>query len=71
MTPGSEIRYYFEAEDGVGNTATYPRDAPDATFEFSILPITGSTTEPSILLVDKHGRGHAGEWRDERRTSEY
>jgi hypothetical protein len=57
MTPGSEILYYYEATDSVGNVATYPEDAPNRAWEFSILPITGSTTDPGLLLVDKTGLG--------------
>ncbi|HYW68566.1 MAG TPA: T9SS type A sorting domain-containing protein, partial [bacterium] len=71
MTPGSRIIYYFEATDGVGNTATYPEEAPNLIYEFSILPINGSTSDPGILLVDKHGRRTPGEDRDYTRTSEY
>jgi hypothetical protein len=56
MTLGSEIWMYFEALDGVGNTAIYPRDAPDHYLEMSILPITASVSNPGLLLVDKHGR---------------
>ncbi len=51
MVPGSEIHYYFEAEDSYTNITRYPEDAPDETFEFSILPIG----DPDVLLVDKHG----------------
>jgi hypothetical protein len=71
MTPGSRIVYYFTATDGVGNTATYPDDAPSRVYEFSILPINGSTSAPGILLVDKHGRRMPGEARDYLHTSEY
>ena len=56
MTLGSEIRMYFEAQDGVGNTAIYPSTAPDRYLEMSILPITASVSNPGVLLVDKHGR---------------
>jgi len=56
MTLGSEIWMYFEALDGVGNTAIYPRDAPDHYLEMSILPINASVSNPGVLLVDKHGR---------------
>ncbi|MCK4914929.1 MAG: hypothetical protein KAS89_02110, partial [Candidatus Eisenbacteria sp.] len=56
MTLGSEIRMYFEAVDGVGNTAVYPSDAPDRYLEMSILPINASVSDPGILVVDKHGR---------------
>ncbi len=66
MTAGSEIHYYFEAVDGVGNIATYPDGAPDDVFEFSMLPITASEEEPGMLIVDKHARGVPGEHRDYR-----
>ncbi len=55
MVPGSVIRYYFEATDGVGTIATEPSRAPDRTFEMSILPIAATTTQPGILIVDKDG----------------
>ena len=71
MTPGSEIRYYFEATDGIGTVATYPGSAPDGYFEFSILPIEATVSYPGILLVDKHGRRTPGERRDYRHSSEY
>ena len=70
MVQGSEIWMYFEAEDGVGNTAIYPEDAPDNYLEMSILPIHGSVSDPCILLVDKHGRQVPGEQRDFSTTSE-
>ncbi len=63
MTQGSEIWMYFEALDGVGNVAIYPRDAPDHYLEMSILPIHASVTNPGLLLVDKHGRVTPGETR--------
>ncbi len=71
MTPGSEIRYYFEGIDGVGTVTTDPDRAPDETYEMSILPILGSVSEPGILLVDKHGRLTPGEQRDFLHSSEY
>jgi len=71
IVPGSRIVYYFSATDGVGNTATYPDDAPNRVYEFSILPINGSTANPGILLVDKHGRRTPSEARDYLHTSEY
>ncbi len=71
MTPASEIHYYYEATDEVGNTSTYPGDAPNACFEMSILPIRGSIENPGVLLVDKHGRRTPGEDRRYRHTSEY
>jgi hypothetical protein len=61
MAAGEEIHYYFTAIDGVGNVAIYPDDAPDHYFEFSILPINGSVSDPGILLVDKHERPIPGE----------
>jgi hypothetical protein len=70
IAPATEIRYYFEATDGVGNVRTHPRTAPDAYYEFSVLPIIGSVSEPAILLVDKHGRVTPGEDRRARNMSE-
>jgi hypothetical protein len=70
IVPGAEIRYYFEAADGAGNTSVYPANAPDAYYEFSILPIVGSVADPAVLLVDKHGRTTPGEDRRYRHTSE-
>jgi hypothetical protein len=70
MTQGSEIWYYFEALDMVGNTAIYPPDAPDCHLEMSILPINASVSNPGVLLVDKHGRRVPGEHRDYSTTSE-
>ncbi len=56
MVVGSEIRYYFEAMDNLGNLTVRPSDAPDRTFEFSILPIPAEGgRNTNILLVDKHG----------------
>jgi hypothetical protein len=66
----TEIRYYFESTDGLGNVRTFPRDAPGDCFEFSILPIVGSMANPGMLLVDKHGRAIPGEHRDFRNASE-
>jgi hypothetical protein len=71
IAPGSQILYYWEANDGAGNTSTLPENAPEETFEFSILPIVGSVEEPGILLVDKHGGLTAGEMRDSRYASEH
>jgi hypothetical protein len=68
MTPGSEIRYYYEATDGVGNVATYPAAAPRSYYEMSILPLD---LEKEVLLVDKHGRRIPGDQRDYRHSSEY
>ncbi len=69
--PGAEIRYYFEATDGVGNVSCYPSEAPGENFEFSLLPIHGSTEDPGILLVDKHGAAVLGEYGTYDHTSEY
>ncbi len=71
MVAGSEIHYYYEAQDGVGNTATYPGNAPDSYYEFSILPISATVSDQGILLVDKHGRRMPGAERDYRHSSEY
>jgi hypothetical protein len=71
MVVGSEIHYYFEAEDGVGNTATYPSTAPEGYIEFSILPISATVSNPGMLLIDKHGRRMPGAERNYRHTSEY
>ena len=70
ITPSTEIWYYFEATDGVGNVRTHPRNAPDSHYEFSILPILGSVADPAILLVDKHGRVIRNEDGEFRQTSE-
>jgi hypothetical protein len=64
MIPGVEVHYYFEGVDGVGEVSVLPKGAPDVAFEFSILPIKGSVSDPCILLVDKHGRADPGEQRD-------
>ena len=66
----TEVRYYFEATDGAGNVRTHPKTAPDTYYEFSILPILGSVSEPAILLVDKHGRVTHSEDRHATRMSE-
>jgi hypothetical protein len=71
MNAGSEIHYYFEALDGVGNIATYPGSAPNGYIEFSILPINATPEVPGILLVDKHGRRTPGAERNYRHSSEY
>ncbi len=73
MTPGSEIHYYYEAVDGAGNVATWPAAAPDSYYEFSILPIDATVSDPGILLVDKHKRYTPGETRylGQLHTSEY
>jgi hypothetical protein len=70
IAPSTEIWYYFEATDGAGNVRTHPRNAPDAYYEFSILPINGSISDPCVLLVDKHGRVTTGEDRHARNMSE-
>ena len=61
MGPGEEIHFYFTATDNVGNTAIDPDDAPDHYYEFSILPLSATVSNPGILLVDKHGRPLPGE----------
>jgi hypothetical protein len=66
----TEVRYYFEAVDGAGNVRKHPKTAPQAYYEFSVLPIIGSVSEPAILLVDKHGRLTHGEDRHATRMSE-
>ncbi|MCK4408908.1 MAG: hypothetical protein KAW67_02415, partial [Candidatus Eisenbacteria sp.] len=71
MTAGSEILYYFEATDGLGNVSTYPHGAPDDCFEFSILPLRATLTEPGILIVDKHNAMTLGEDRAFGHSSEY
>ncbi|MBD3349237.1 MAG: T9SS type A sorting domain-containing protein [Candidatus Eisenbacteria bacterium] len=71
MLESSEIHFYIEAMDDLGNVTTYPSDAPDRYFEFSILPLDATTTNPGILLVDKHKRLCPGRERDYRHTSEY
>jgi hypothetical protein len=63
LVAGSEIRYYYEATDGVGNVSTLPDDAPRRTYEFSILPLEATQSDPGILLVDKHGYYTPGESR--------
>ncbi|MFH1865001.1 MAG: hypothetical protein ABIK85_03890 [Candidatus Eisenbacteria bacterium] len=70
IAPSTEIWYYFEATDGAGNVRTHPKNAPDTYYEFSILPILGSVSEPAILLVDKHGRVIRNEDGEFRQTSE-
>jgi hypothetical protein len=71
MISGAEIHYYFEAQDGVGNTATYPGGAPDSYYEISILPLTATVSTGDILLVDKHGRRTPGAERNYQHSSEY
>ncbi len=56
--PNTEILYYFEATDSLGNTGVFPSAAPDVTFCVRRLPIVGSEEEPAVLLVDKRmGQG--------------
>ena len=71
MNPQTEIHYYFEATDGVGNVATYPSSAPDGYFEFSILPLEATVSDPGLLIVDKHGRATPSEMRDYFHSSAY
>jgi len=71
MVPGSEIYYYYQATDGVGNITTYPDDAPERIFEMSILPLAATVSEPGLLIVDKHRRRTPGENRDYDHTSQY
>jgi hypothetical protein len=71
MTPGSVIHYYWEATDGGPGVSTYPAAAPSTYFEMTILPVTATTVNPGILLVDKHGRRTPGEDRNYLHTSEY
>jgi hypothetical protein len=70
IAPATEVRYYYESTDGLGNTRTYPKDAPDESLEFSILPIVASLEHPGILLVDKHGQLVPNEHREFTNTSE-
>ncbi len=60
MTAGSEIHYYFEATDNVGNVTVLPPGAPDQHFEMSILPIDATVADQGILIVDKYGRFTSG-----------
>jgi hypothetical protein len=71
MVAGSEIHYYYEAVDGIGTIATWPNDAPSRYYEFSILPLDATVSDPGILLVDKHKRRVPSEQRDYFHTSEY
>ncbi len=71
LGPATEILYYFHATDLTGDMSTLPANAPDAYYEYSVLPIAGSTGDPAILLVDKHGgRVPGADW-DYALTSEY
>ncbi len=71
MVAHSEIHFYYEAMDDLGNITTLPATAPDNYYEFSILPLTATTTNPGILLVDKHKRLLPSRERDYLHTSEY
>jgi hypothetical protein len=51
LVPGAKNRYYFEAIDTSMNSVRCPPNAPDETFECSVLPCGGD-----ILIVDKAGR---------------
>jgi hypothetical protein len=70
IAEGTEVRYYFEATDGIGSTQRHPKTAPQTYYEFSVLPIKGSVSEPAILLVDKHGHLTHSEDRHATRMSE-
>ena len=70
IAPATEVRLYFESIDGIGDVRVNPRSAPSTFYEFSILPILGSVSEPAVLLVDKHGRTTMGEDRHKRTMSE-
>jgi hypothetical protein len=70
IAESTEVRYYFEAVDGDGNVRRHPKTAPQTYYEFSVLPIVGSVSEPAILLVDKHGQLTHSEDRHATRTSE-
>jgi hypothetical protein len=69
--PGAVLWYYYSATDGVGTTSTHPSDAPDAYYEYSLLPTRLPASREDILLVDKHGRRVPGETRGYAHTSEY
>ncbi len=71
LAPGAEVFFYYSATDGVGNTATFPSDAPDRVLEMSILPLTATVSDPGILLVDKHNRMTPGETRNYDHSSQY
>jgi hypothetical protein len=55
MLPGAEIRYYYEATDSLGSTSSLPSNAPDESYEFSILPIEATVSNPGLLIVDDQG----------------
>jgi hypothetical protein len=69
--PGAVLRYYYSATDGVGTTSTYPSGAPDAYYEYSLLPTRLPASHDDLLLVDKHGRRVPGESRFYLHSSEY
>ncbi|MCK4512059.1 T9SS type A sorting domain-containing protein, partial [bacterium] len=71
VAPAAEIWYYFEATDSTGAASTLPEDAPDDLYEFTILPVHGSISNPGILMVDKHDRTVPGEDGGSHHTSEY
>lgn len=47
LPQGSTLRYYFRAEDTLGNIGFLPADAPGNSFSFKILP----GTDTDVLLV--------------------
>jgi hypothetical protein len=71
IAPGAEVFFYYSSIDGVGNSATFPADAPDVAFEMSILPLQATVSDPGILLVDKHRRLTPGESRNYDHSSQY
>ena len=71
LAPATQVFYYFEATDSLGNTSVYPERAPDESFEFAILPIHGSLADPGILVVDKRRAKTPGDSRRYKWESEY
>jgi hypothetical protein len=71
VAPATEVWYYFEATDSTGAVSTLPEEAPDDPYEFTILPVHGSVSDPGILMVDKHDRTVPGEDGGSHHTSEY
>jgi hypothetical protein len=67
----TETWYYFAAVDSTGEASTLPEDAPEDHYEFTILPVHGSVSDPGILFVDKHDRSVPGEDGGFHRTSEF
>ena len=67
---GTVISYYFSAMDDLGNMSRFPEGAPLQSFEFSVLPVTGSVEEPGILLVVKARDDVVGDDRSHSRTPE-